>query len=416
MTKISSSVFNPNYGKSSGKAILPLEPVKGDEVPSSQMVTHTLYSTPGDANSPKYKLTTNILQGDEGARELLEWRKKAQLILKGLNITTMDPAMPVVGTLLAQTPLALFNAGVTQSKEKRWNRRILDAADDVAATAIHAEGPDHANNAHFDHVENGLKHAVQQLLPQRVLARVKRYIRRECRKPAGMKVRTYFNHLMRINVDELDRLPPFEDDQKFSQDELLDIILFGTPKSWQKEMEKQGFDPMDHKLNQVIDKMESLESTEDFEHDHTIKSSAKKGKDYKSGKKSANSKGKQNLYCMYHGEGGHKTDDCFHLQKEAKRLKSGKDFSPPSKNKSWTRKAAESSKESKKDLAAFIRKEIKKGVKKDLKAISKKRKSDSDDSDSSIDIHAFDLKDFNYEDMENLKIDDDVLEDGQISV
>ena len=91
MTKISSSVFNPNYGKSSGKAILPLEPVKGDEIPSSQMVTHTLYSTPGDANSPKYKLTTNILQGDEGARELLEWRKKAQLILKGLNITTMDP-------------------------------------------------------------------------------------------------------------------------------------------------------------------------------------------------------------------------------------------------------------------------------------------------------------------------------------
>ena len=130
MTKISSSVFNPNYGKSSGKAILPLEPVKGDEIPSSQMVTHTLCSTPGDPNSPKHKLTTNILQGDEGARELLEWRKKAQLILKGLNITTMDPAMPVIGTLLAQTPLALFTAGVAQSKEKRWNRRILDAADE----------------------------------------------------------------------------------------------------------------------------------------------------------------------------------------------------------------------------------------------------------------------------------------------
>ena len=113
--KVSSSVFNPNYGKSSSKTILPLEPVKGEEIPSSQMVTHTLYSTPGDANSPKYKLTTNILQGDEGARELLEWRKKALLILKGLDITDMDPAIPVVGTLLTQTPLALFNAGVALS-------------------------------------------------------------------------------------------------------------------------------------------------------------------------------------------------------------------------------------------------------------------------------------------------------------
>ena len=411
--KVSSSVFNANYGKSSGKAILPLEPYKGDEVPSSQMITHTLYSTPGDANSPKYKMTTNILQGEEDARALLAWHKKALLILEGLNITTMGPAIPVIGTLLAQTPMALFNSGVEASKTRRWNRRVMDEEDEADATAIHAEGPDHANNAHFEHIENGLKNVVQQLLPQRVLARVKRYIRRECRKPADMKVRTYYNHLMRINVDEIPRLPPFEDDQKFSQDELLDILLFGTPKSWQREMEKQGFDPMEKKLNQVIDKMESLESTEDFEHDNNTKSVAKKGNgNGKGGKKSTNSKGKQqNLYCMLHGEGGHKTEDCYQLQKEAKRVKMGKgDNSSKSKNKTWSRKAAESSKESKKDLAAFIRKEVKKGVKKDLKAISKKRKSESDDSDSERDLHAFDLKDFNYEDMENLKIDDDSVD------
>jgi hypothetical protein len=410
--KVSSSVFNANYGKSSGKAILPLEPVKGDEIPSSQMITHTLHSTPGDADSPKYKITTNILQGDEGARDLLAWHKKALLILEGLNITTMAPAIPVIGTLLAQTPMALFNSGIEASKTKRWHLRIQEADDDDAAEEINNQGKDHADNAHFEHIENGLKNVVQQLLPQRVLARVKRYIRRECRKPAEMKVRTYFNHLMRINVDEIPRLPPFEEDQKFSSDEVLDILLFGTPKSWQREMEKQGFDPMEKKLNQVVDKMESLESTEDFEYDNTTKSVAKKGNgNGKGGKKSTNSKGKQNLYCMLHGEGGHKTEDCYQLQKEAKRVKMGKsDNSSKSKNKTWTRKAAESSKESKKDLAAFIRKEVKKGVKKDLKAISKKRKSESDDSDSDGDLHAFDLKDFNYEDMENLKIDDDSVD------
>ena len=113
---------------------------------------------------------------------------------------------------------------------------------------------------------------------------------------------------------------------------------------------------------------------------------------------------------MCHGENSsHKTEDCYQLQKEAKRLKkesNGNDKSyGKSKNKTWSRKAEEAKSASKNDLAVFIRKEVKKGVKKDLKAMSKKRKSE--DSDSDGEIYMFDLKDFNYEDMENLKIDDD---------
>ena len=65
----------------------------------------------------------------------------------------------------------------------------------------------------------------------------------------------------------------------------------------------------------------------------------------------------------------------------------------------------------KSDLAAFISKEVAKGIKKshkDLAAMQKKRKSAKrDSSDSECDLNAFDLKDFNYEDMENLNIDDD---------
>ena len=58
----------------------------------------------------------------------------------------------------------------------------------------------------------------------------------------------------------------------------------------------------------------------------------------------------------------------------------------------------------KNDLAAFVQKEVAKGVKASLAAsAAKKRKSDSESSDE--DLNMFDLKDFNYEDMENLKID-----------
>ena len=62
-------------------------------------------------------------------------------------------------------------------------------------------------------------------------------------------------------------------------------------------------------------------------------------------------------------------------------------------------------------MNAFIKKEVAKGIKKDVKELAsfdKKRKSD-DDSDS--DLNAFlgkdSIEDFSYSDMDNLKIDSD---------
>ena len=64
-----------------------------------------------------------------------------------------------------------------------------------------------------------------------------------------MKVRIYMQHLLRMNMGELEMLPPFRANQVLSNDKLLDILLYGTPKSWQREMDCQGFDPLLHTLN-----------------------------------------------------------------------------------------------------------------------------------------------------------------------
>jgi hypothetical protein len=56
-------------------------------------------------------------------------------------------------------------------------------------------------------------------------------------------------------------------DQHLSQDELLDIILYGIPKSWVKEMDRQDFDPFSATtILQVVDFCERLESAEEPEH------------------------------------------------------------------------------------------------------------------------------------------------------
>ena len=63
-------------------------------------------------------------------------------------------------------------------------------------------------------------------------------------------------------------------------------------------------------------------------------------------------------------------------------------------------------------MQAYIKKQIAKGVRKELNSISKKRKSDSDEE---LDLNALekDLDDFNNDDMDNLKIDSD--DDSEVS-
>ena len=288
--------------------------------------------------------------------------------------------------------------------------------DAVNRDAIMASALTDPLNCDPAHITEARHVVLTNQLPYKVLAKAKRNLHRDSRKPADMKVRVCVQHLVRINNEEIPLLPPFQANQNLSTDELMDILLFGTPKSWQKEMDRQQFDPLDKPMNDVIDFMEAIESSEDFDGTkvETKKKTDSKKKASKDVAKTDNkdSNGSSKNRCMLHGW-GHSTEDCKVLQAEAKRLKSNNDsdkkdnnsFSK-SNNKTWSRKAQEAKKKTSSDLAAFIKKEVGKA----MKTASKKRKSDDDDDS----LNAFDLKDFNYEDMENLKIDDG-LSEGEAS-
>ena len=71
------------------------------------------------------------------------------------------------------------------------------------------------------------------LLPRQVLAKVKRALCRDMRKPSNMKVCLHCQHLTRVNNEEITGLPPaFDDAQKLSDEEMTDIILLGVPRTW----------------------------------------------------------------------------------------------------------------------------------------------------------------------------------------
>jgi len=87
-------------------------------------------------------------------------------------------------------------------------------------------------------VTSALNQLMTGLLPNKVLQCVKRYLRREARKPFDMNIKSYYMNITRINSEEIPKLPPnFAETQSLAEDEIVDILLYGTPKSWQKEMD-----------------------------------------------------------------------------------------------------------------------------------------------------------------------------------
>ena len=397
--------------KTTSKILLPLEDDTDDQIlTKSNSVSFDLRTVPAQADSPTYKSLARVLEGTESARTILKWRADVAKVCRGLHVTTYDTKGPVCETMMRTGPLSLFRNSLRAEAQAAFELAIAAAPQRNPANPLNNDQVGIRNaglnpHRHVDHIDIALNFVVQQLLPHKVLARVKRNLRREMRKPSGMKVRAYYQALLRINVEEVPALPPFQATQGLSDDELLDIILFGTPKSWQKEMEKQGYDPMGQPLNEVVDFLENIESAEDFENGKSEEKKKKSSSKTKS--KSSSSNGE--LYCMLHGKGNHATEDCVKLKAEAKRLKStsssGKKSSDKKSDKSWGQKATNATAKAKSDLAAIVKRQVKMTLK-DLKASDKKRKSSGDDS--SLEANVADLDAFNYaRQMENLSIDSD---------
>lgn len=383
--------------------------IDDEEKPKGKTVSHSLRVNPTDADSNTYKSSILVLDGTEDVRTIIKHPTEINRVLTGLNATEIGNKLRVARTLLTGNALTQFDATVQQLAETRMQNRILEAVDDVAAQAVHDAGWDTADNYHDDDWEGYCRGMVDKLIPSRALAKVKRHLRRHCRKPADMSVRQYYQNLYRINTQEIPNLPPFGARQNFREDEFIDIILYGTPGSWAREMERQGFDPMDHTPEEVVAFMEQLESAESHEKTATKVETKKtdkpsaKSKDSKGGK---SNKGKK--YCEIHGHCAHTTEEC---RSKNKRYKSDKSDSKSGDkdNKTWKRNASEGTTVSKKELAVLIKKAVKKEV---STKENKKRKSSDDEEGFLVECLNKPLDGFNYRDMESLNIEDDDSSSG----
>ena len=245
---------------------LPLVPDEEDDVDlkdPTKTATFKLASNPSNyQDSPKYLFTMILIDGSQSVRVTLQWCIKTAQVFRGLNMldgpdpdnTVADNKAParhdLLKTMMKGAALTAYAEAVQQNRELRqeqakaliqlntprqqnetgpaYRARVQALMDAVALPEIKEAD-----------ILRGIQAILKAVCPYKALEKQKRFMRRKMRKPAGMTTRTYVNHLNRINYEELKYLPPFQDDQHLNDDEMMDILIFGLPKSWTNEMDKQ---------------------------------------------------------------------------------------------------------------------------------------------------------------------------------
>jgi hypothetical protein len=397
---------SPSATKEFGKSPDPILPLRWNpdehQAPKEKSRTFELRTNPTDANSPKYKIVARVLDGTEHLRTCIQWILDLEKIHKGLNVNNAIAKVALTKELLQDTALTVY-VNYLEAYAKELREKAADVAYDAELDAMQKQSVKDGIMAtdlydataawiNQDAIEYAIMELTRSYCPLKVFSKVKRYLRK-VRKPADMSVREYWNLLTRINCTEIPMLPPFTGSiQSLEPDEFIEIICQGVPKSWLREMDRQGKDPDLMNENEVLKFFEQIECAE--EHDANAKKidKAKKSKD--NGKKRSHGHGNGNgekgkKYCALHGvNASHNTDNCTTLAKQAKKFKQSKDGNQSgSHNKTWKRsdkKDQDKSKTySKKEVNAIVKSALEHATK-ELNALSK-QDDDKNNDEASVD-------------------------------
>ena len=329
--------------------LLPIVDEENKDVSKLDVRSFTCRTNPGDATSPTYKINIQVLRGVEPIRLTIEWGKTLFRIFDGTNTTTERNMILIAKELLQGSALNAFNTAIehdlTNKRSQAAQQAAQNAANGAREQAFDTEMARDITDFYVNDkstIRAGVNNVVANVCPTKALQKVKRYLRRECRKPRDMKIRDYITRINHINQEEIPYLRPFGTNQSLPEDEIVDIVVHGCPKSWTGELDRQTKDPDSMTLNEILTFFEGLEQAEvtqgDNQGNKTGKSNGnnnhKKGKGNNSKGSSKDGKG-GTKYCAAHGKNpSHTTDECHQVKALAKE-KGGSSKGKGNGNKSW---------------------------------------------------------------------------------
>ena len=378
-------------------------------------------SNPKEVTSVKYDFLINNIRGDEPLRKGLNFKANIIKLCVGLDLVSNDKMeifLPMVLCLMYGSSLDALNQGFKPTYTALW---VTDQQTvyrrHIVSNASNVKNPTNINNAAEltaggavpkpaptqECVDQGLNNVISSMAPFRVLARVKRYLRRNCRKPDDTKICQYISNFVRINTDELKELPPFQANQELLTSEVIEIFQFAIPNSWSRKMQEQGFDHVLHIITEFVEKAEQLEESEANEELHR-KNTPVHNKDTPSGQKSARfNNNVKDKYCIHHGKNSTHTTEQYKVLMNQRNSRN---------NKLLTNKSSDNTNKLKQDLDDFISKTIRKEMNAFNGKKRKKRKSEANRAEIKNDDYQVnkgnddDIKDFDYNCLNNLSLED----------
>jgi hypothetical protein len=353
----------------------PISLVKEDEKEYSKgnYVSMKLRATPTDEHSPTHEIQVPYFKSGS-CEQFFDFLDKVKAVFVGQNLTTGAQKVAFMRTVLKGDALSHFS------------QYFVTAGNENAET-----------------FEEGVKSLITHIFPVRALRIQKRYMRRYMRKPRDMKMRTYRNRVVELN-NYLARFPSdFNDAQKIDDEEIVDILEFGTPNKWQYEMVRMGFDSATATSQQLVEFCERLEFTEEVSLGHNQNeampkpgpSGGKTGRSYaqpKSSRSGASHNPKHSnfkrqkvdtdvshnhgsydpeKYCTLHGTYGHDLNSCKVMMDQAKKMRSA--WQTTSSKGAGQNDRIFQKKGHEKDLHAFVQKMVQGAMQQQ----SKKRKAGS---------------------------------------
>ena len=114
-----------------------------------------------------------------------------------------------------------------------------------------------------EHIDGGLNAVAVEVFPHRALFFQKRWMQSGMRKPRSMTTRQTVAAIGRIN-NALPLFPGAHESDKFTEDELLQIIEWMVPQEFRTKFEEKGYIPSDFDRKQFLEEAEIIEQAQSF--------------------------------------------------------------------------------------------------------------------------------------------------------
>jgi hypothetical protein len=286
-----------------------VEEVPEDEHPTER-ISYLLKQRAGSTGATATTYKVYVHRFCEGTvQQWITLRKAIDEIWTQNGIISPSDRLATVRAILRGESLTIFNATIEELKsgtDDTGEDTIVPTSNESVLAGIHA--------------------VAETVFPFRALTNQKLWMRRGMKKPKELSFRKTAAAVGRLN-NALPLFPKASATDKFSDEEIVELLEWSIPQSWRTKFDLDGYIPTESNKARLITECEILERNDPQKPSTGLIAKSLKDKaakkpnvpKHKNGS-SFSSEKKASFYCTEHGANPtHNTDSCYTLKNRAKK-------------------------------------------------------------------------------------------------